>query len=104
MSTDQLSYTEHDRQIWDEELAGFVPSRVFDAHIHLFDRSHLPTGVEQGWSNAGLETIQSWAEVLYPGRETHPCRIWCQTGLARRLRFFSSSHSALMMQSVAMRK
>lgn len=66
-----MNYNEHDRQIWEEELADFVPERVFDAHIHLFDRAQLPAGVETGWTNAGLETIQEWAEVLYPGREAH---------------------------------
>lgn len=63
--------TTHDRQIWEEELADFVPSRVFDTHIHLFDRRHAPSDVEGGWSDANLATIQQWAEVLYPGRETH---------------------------------
>ena len=36
-------YTEHDQRIWDEELAEFVPSRVFDAHIHMLNRAHFPT-------------------------------------------------------------
>ena len=64
-------YTEHDRQIWDEELAGFVPSRVFDAHIHLFDPRHMPDDTNWTWSLADLETLQKWAQTLYPGRETH---------------------------------
>ena len=33
--------TEQDRVIWKEELAQFVPERVFDAHVHLLDRQHL---------------------------------------------------------------
>ncbi len=64
-------YTAFDRQIWEEELADFVPPRVFDAHIHLFDRQHLPPSSANGWSNADLNVIQRWAEQLYPGRETH---------------------------------
>lgn len=66
-------FNAHDQQIWDEELHDFVPDRVFDAHIHMFNREHLR---EKGkatstWSDAGLATLQSWAQKLYPGRETH---------------------------------
>jgi predicted TIM-barrel fold metal-dependent hydrolase len=71
MSVSIDDYTEHDRQIWDEELADFVPLRVFDAHVHLFDRGHLPADAGNAWSNADLSTLQNWAERLYPGRETH---------------------------------
>ncbi|MBS0206867.1 MAG: aminotransferase class III-fold pyridoxal phosphate-dependent enzyme [Planctomycetes bacterium] len=62
-----------DQQIWDEELQEFVPQRVFDAHIHLFNRSHLTENASptSAWSNADLATIQGWASRLYPGREVH---------------------------------
>lgn len=66
-------YSSHDKQIWDEELEDFVPDRVFDAHIHLFNPDHLtatePTA--NRWGATDLTTIQQWAERLYPGRETH---------------------------------
>ena len=65
------AYTEHDRQIWEEELAGFVPDRVFDAHIHLFHPDHMGAGSGRKWSFADLDVLQSWARRLYPGRETH---------------------------------
>ena len=66
-------YNQHDQQIWDEELADFVPDRVFDAHIHMLDRRHLSDvpGAFQNWTNADLETLKAWAERLYPGRETN---------------------------------
>ena len=64
-------YTIHDQQIWEEELQEFVPERVFDAHIHLFDRKHLPASSPSTWQTSDLATIQSWAERLYPGREVH---------------------------------
>lgn len=69
LSADEL--TAHDRQIWEEELQDFVPERVFDAHIHLLDRAHLPADTRSTWSHADLGTIQGWAERLYPGREVH---------------------------------
>ena len=66
-------YNEHDQRIWDEELAGFVPERVFDAHIHLFNRQHVSNvpGAFHNWSQADFSVLQAWANRLYPGRETH---------------------------------
>ena len=37
----QFDYRDCDREIWEEELADFVPDRIFDAHIHLFWRSNV---------------------------------------------------------------
>ena len=65
-----INYTEHDQQIWDEELTEFLPSRIFDAHIHLFNKVHHPDGTA-GWSNADLATLNQWAARLYPDREVH---------------------------------
>ena len=67
---DVSQYNEHDQVIWDEELSDFVPDRVFDAHIHLFNSAHYPPG-NAAWSDQGLADIQQWAETLYPGRRTH---------------------------------
>jgi len=66
-----ISYSEHDQQIWEEELSDFVPDKVFDAHIHLFNPEHVPPGDECHWSYVDLDTIEQWAQRLYPGRETH---------------------------------
>ena len=33
---------ERDRQIYREELAPFLPRRIFDAHVHVFDKSFFP--------------------------------------------------------------
>ena len=41
MAISITDYNEHDRQIWEEELADFVPARVFDAHVHLLDPALL---------------------------------------------------------------
>ena len=74
MTEPALNYTIHDQQIWEEELADFVPDRVFDAHIHMLDRRHLskttPSAFDN-WSNSDFKVLQKWAEQLYPGRETH---------------------------------
>jgi len=66
-------FTSHDQQIWDEELQDFVPARVFDAHIHLFNPAHMSAGSTSAQHRdfADLSTLQNWAARLYPGREAH---------------------------------
>lgn len=67
-------YSEHDQQIWDEDLQDFVPERVFDAHIHMFHPGHLAESspaAANPWGLADLANLKQWAERLYPGRETH---------------------------------
>ncbi|MDP6443863.1 MAG: amidohydrolase family protein [Pirellulaceae bacterium] len=71
MSATDREFTEHDQQIWEEELADFVPQRVFDAHIHMFNPRHMGDFDGRVWSYADLNVLQEWAERLYPGRETH---------------------------------
>ena len=67
------SFSPHDQQIWEEELNDFVPDRVFDAHIHMFNPDHLSdtAKTENTWGYTDFATLQQWAERLYPGRETH---------------------------------
>lgn len=67
------SFSDHDQQIWDEELQDFVPDRVFDAHIHMFNPEHLAATArnEDSWGYTDFATLQQWATRLYPGRETH---------------------------------
>jgi predicted TIM-barrel fold metal-dependent hydrolase len=63
-----------DQQIWDEELRDFVPDRVFDAHIHLFNPEHLAPAAPSAanpWGYTDFAALKQWAERLYPGRETH---------------------------------
>lgn len=72
MAVSPTDFTVHDQQIWDEELAEFLPERIFDAHIHMLHRGHLPAGSSfEHWSQADLPALQAWAARLYPGRETH---------------------------------
>ena len=66
-------YSPHDQQIWDEELQDFVPERVFDAHIHMFNPAHLAPAAAAAnhWGHADLSMLRKWAARLYPGREAH---------------------------------
>lgn len=73
MPVSPADFSAHDQQIWDEELQDFVPERVFDAHIHLFNPVHLPAGSTAA-GNRGLNDLaclQQWAARLYPGRDAH---------------------------------
>ncbi len=64
-----IDYRDADRQIWEEELADFVPNRVFDAHCHLFQTSCMLPGADySARSNADLATLQAWAKAMFPGR------------------------------------
>ncbi|MEO1999412.1 MAG: amidohydrolase family protein [Planctomycetaceae bacterium] len=70
MSKARIDYRDCDQEIWEEELADFVPDRVLDAHIHLFWQSNvadLKPGLEP--PDTDLQTLNKWAEVLYPGRQ-----------------------------------
>jgi len=69
MTNASIDYRDCDRQIWAEELEDFVPSRLLDAHIHFYWRSNFdadPSEFER--QEADLETLNQWAEVLYPNR------------------------------------
>jgi hypothetical protein len=35
-----------DRNIYETELKDFLPEKIFDSHVHLFDKSCLPQGYE----------------------------------------------------------
>ncbi|HOF40986.1 MAG TPA: amidohydrolase family protein [Candidatus Hydrogenedentes bacterium] len=67
---------ERNRRIWEEELEDFVPARVLDFHVHLFDEATIPSGCE-AYSCAGhpirsydLAALSQDLDELYPKRET----------------------------------
>ncbi len=71
-STKMIDYRDEDREIWEEELADFVPQRVFDAHCHMFQSSCMEPGAKHSFrSDSDLATLQEWGEVLYPGRRVN---------------------------------
>ena len=68
---------EIDRQVYDEELREFLPERVFDAHVHLLDRSCLMPGYEFPPRNCfskfgGAFTVEQyleWTSAMMPDQE-----------------------------------
>ena len=64
-----MDYSESDREFWEEELADFVPQRVFDAHCHLYDPEHMrPDAPPTTRSYADLATLKAWGRLMFPGR------------------------------------
>lgn len=65
-----IDFRDCDRQIWEQELADFVPERLFDAHLHFYWRSNLDQAPPQADDfDHDLPTLNRWADVLYPGRK-----------------------------------
>lgn len=75
----KITLTDLDQRIWDEELDGFVPSRVFDAHTHIYhwtnniDANKRETGygkfVEGRFENVTYAYVDECDAALFPGRE-----------------------------------
>lgn len=69
-----FDYRPFDRQIWEEELEEFVPSQIYDMHIHLWSEAHRgaltgpPTGLRL---EIDYQAQVDWAAQLFPGREAH---------------------------------
>ena len=73
-----LQLTDLDESIWREELEDFVPSRVFDAHTHVYrtefnlaPRSPLEERLRDKYPVSDLNTLQRDDALMLPGRELH---------------------------------
>ena len=68
-----------DRQVYERELKGFLPERIFDAHVHLFDRSCLHPDVrfpaKHCYQKVGgvfsLTDFLAWTAELCPEQTFH---------------------------------
>ena len=76
-----LHLNDVDRRIWEEELAEFVPQRVFDVHTHVYRWAfNLDPQKETGayksllgdlYADASWEMVEAVDSALMPGREVH---------------------------------
>ena len=67
-----VSYEEIDRIIWEEELDDFVPSKVFDAHCHLWreaDAGENPEGDSALRLEVDARRMREWNSTIFPGRD-----------------------------------
>lgn len=77
-----VPYAEIDRRIWEEELEEFVPSRILDAHSHIFLAEHClqtpddpvwprPEYLDRDMPKSDFDSLTEWQSALLPGREMH---------------------------------
>lgn len=74
-----VDYQDADRRVYERELRGFLPPRIFDAHVHLFDASCLrpaapfpPRSVYTRFGGVfGLDQCLAWTAALLPEQEYH---------------------------------
>ncbi len=59
--------TDFDREIWAEELEGFVPAKVFDAHTHLWNQACCKTPTK--YKDHDFAVLDSWSKEVFPNRE-----------------------------------
>ena len=68
----QFKYIDHDRSIWDKELEEFVPSVVYDMHVHMWSDAHRGTAPPNNLMlEIGYQDHLDWAAKMFPGREMH---------------------------------
>ena len=77
----EMTLTDLDRRIWDEELADFVPLEVLDAHSHIYRWAfNLDPRKETGpfqdsigvhYPEVTWKAADEVDAVLFPGRTVH---------------------------------
>ena len=72
---EHVTVNDLDRQIWEEELADFVPEKIFDVHVHSYWSKYINEPFEQCFwgrmgapEKAGLDEIVEGTEKLFPQR------------------------------------
>jgi predicted TIM-barrel fold metal-dependent hydrolase len=74
MSETRKSDQESDRELFARELDAFLPSRIFDAHSHLYRASFFSSDVPElvsKFPEMGLPEFLELIEDITPGRKTH---------------------------------
>ena len=79
MDQSPVDHRAEDRQIWEEELADFVPHRIYDTHIHPFSSDLVSDehGEKYKYEDADFSTLQAWSKQIYPGRQVHYLVLGC---------------------------
>lgn len=76
MAVKPTDFSKHDQEIWDEELQDFIPDRVFDAHVHLFNPVHLPEAIREkhAWGYTDWPRCSSGPSDFIPAARLTSCR------------------------------
>ncbi len=76
----RVKYSDHDRELFNRFLRGFVPPRSFDAHAHLYDLRHI-------CSHAQESDFQGSAEIDH-GVLVHAMSQWMGDAVVREGLYF----------------
>jgi len=99
----ELEYRDIDRRIWEEELASWVPEKVFDAHSHIMRAENClleeddpiaprPKYVDE-WEVIDLARVRRWDSALLPGRQPEHLLIacpWAKADWEGQMKFLAS--------------
>ncbi len=74
-----IDYTDADKKVYENELHEFLPKKILDAHIHLFDDSCMVPGARFPDQNVyqkfggvfSYEQCLAWAAALMPEQKFH---------------------------------
>ena len=69
MSFPKDKILQHSRELFDRELAAFVPDRVFDAHFEMWDENTPLAGAVGVRIPTRFEDVVPGCNVLHPGRQ-----------------------------------
>ena len=58
-----LALTPTDKEIFRQDIDWFLPSKVFDMHVHLHGR------VRNSWPSVGLRLVKDFQKMCYPHRQ-----------------------------------
>ena len=72
----QISLTEYDRHIYQNEIKPFLPERIFDAHTHLLKTEFHPNlqelnSLAHEFGDADLNALRHWWQQLFPQAQIH---------------------------------
>ena len=65
--------TDAELALIDREIRPFLPSKIFDAHAHLFAKSNyndVPASYENLPENIGVDAFYDYIQAIHPGAET----------------------------------
>jgi glutamate-1-semialdehyde 2,1-aminomutase len=80
MAEKSLELRDVDRRVWEEELADFVPERVFDVHTHIYnmrmksaepEKEQKLEGTWADWPLSNRAALEEVDKLLLPNREVH---------------------------------
>lgn len=76
---EKIILTEYDKKIWQEELAPFLPQKIFDIHTHVYLKKNMPplpegTVRKVTWAGAvaeenPIEDLKYVYDTIFPGKD-----------------------------------